>query len=44
MKETKFKYKYGKYTKPHKEKIDTEELLDELLLDDDIDDYFSFKS
>lgn len=38
MKETKFKYKYGKYTKPHNEKIDTEELL----FYDDIDDFFSF--
>ena len=40
MKETKFKYKYGKYNKPNK-KVDTEdELLDEDI--EDIDDFFSF--
>jgi hypothetical protein len=33
MKETKFKYKYGKYNKPPKEKVYTE---DELFNDDEL--------
>jgi hypothetical protein len=42
MKETKFKYKYGKYNKPtNKKVVDTEESLDEIF-DEDIDDFFSF--
>lgn len=44
MKETKFKYKYGKYNKPtNKKVVDTEESLDELIFDEDIDDFFSFR-